>query len=69
MRQRDFWPELASASMVGLARLVGSRAPHRSASEERGTAPARLAASPIGNHGDNDFETKALTSAGHRDSK
>lgn len=49
--QQDFWPELASAPMVVLARLVGSRAPHRSVSEERGAAPTGCKAPPTGNTG------------------
>lgn len=51
MKQQDFWPELASLPMVNVARLAGSRAPHRSGSEERGTAPACREAPPTGNTG------------------
>ncbi len=57
--QLDFWPELASSPMVAVARLVGSRAKHRSASEERSAVPASRQAPPIGNHGDNDVRARA----------
>lgn len=49
--QRDFWPELASAAMVSVARLAGSRAKPRSGSEERGAASAGRQAPPTGNTG------------------
>lgn len=51
MKQQDFWPELASVPMVGLATLAGSRAKHRSGSEERSAVPASRQAPPTGNTG------------------
>ena len=50
-RQLDFWPELSSSPMVAVARLVCSRAKHRSVSEERSAASASRKAPPAGNTG------------------
>jgi hypothetical protein len=51
VKQQDFWPHLSPISMGAVSRPAGSRAPHRSGSEERGTAPARRVAPPTGNTG------------------
>lgn len=44
-QQRDFWPELASKSMVMYARLAGASAPARSSEDGR----ARTAEGALGN--------------------